>query len=135
MDKAGTGIVADSSQPQGHSCTSDRMQIGARDGDVDCLADEVEAVLGHVATLARQKRVVGGGTVTGDDMDLVASSQPVVDQIEVFDGFDVHDGLLVGEVAAHDPVYCIEGVDVVGSVGFPEGNCKPFLGVSIEERE
>ena len=66
-------------------------------------------------------------------MDLVASPQPVVDQIEEFDGIDVHDGLLIGEVAAHDPVYCIECVDVVGSVGSPEGDGKPFFGMGVEK--
>src|SRR6185369_7197381 len=127
MDKAGSRIVADSSQPQGHSRASDRMQIGAGNGDVDCLADEVEAVLGDMAAFAREKRVVGGGSVTGDDMDLVSSPQPVVDEIEVFDGIDIHDGLLVGEMAAHDPVNGIEGFDVIAPVCSPEGNGDTFL--------
>ena len=58
MDKAGTGVVADPPQLQGDSRTSDRMQVGAWDCDVDRLADEVKAVLGDMATATRKQRIV-----------------------------------------------------------------------------
>ena len=73
--------------------------------------------------------------LAGDDVDFVASPQSAVDQIEEFDGFDVHDSLLVGEVAAQDPVDRIEGVDVIGSFSVAEGDGEPFFGVGVEERK
>jgi len=133
MDKTAAGVVADPANLQGHSRTFDGMQVNPREGDVDRPADEVEALLGNMAAAARQERVVGRGPVAGDDVDLVVSPQPAVDQVEEFDGIYVHDGLLVGEVATQNPVYCIEGFDVIGSVGSPEGNCEPFFCVGVEE--
>ena len=131
MNKAGPGIVADPPHLKCHGRTPDRMQVDAGDVNVDRLAVEVEAVFGYVAPVARQERVEGRRAEAGNDMDFVASTQPVIDQVEKFDGFDVHDGLLVGEAAAHDRVYRIECVDVIGSVGFPEGNGEPLFGVGV----
>lgn len=122
MDKAGARVVADPAQLQGDGRSPDVMQVGTRDGNVDSFTNEVEAMLGNVAAIVRQNRIVGWGPVAGDDVYLVAPSQSVVDQVEEFDGFDVHDRLLIGVVAAQYPVYRIEGFDVIGPVGFSEGD-------------
>ena len=133
MNKASTGIVADPPHLKSHGRTPDRMQVDTGDINVNSLAIEVEAVFGYVASVARQERVEGRGAEAGNDVDFVASPKPVIDQVEEFDGLDVHDGLLVGEAAAHDPVYRIEGVDVIGSIRIPKGNGDPLFGVGVEE--
>ena len=131
MNEAGTGIVADPPPLKSHGRTPDCMQVDTGDINVDSLAVEVEAVFGYVAPVARQERVEGRGAEAGNDVDFVASPKPVIDEVEEFDGSDIHDGLLVGEAAAHDRVYRIECVDVIGSVGFPEGNGEPLFGVGV----
>lgn len=126
MDKAGTRVVADPSQLQGHSRLPDRFQVDARDVDVHGPTEEVEAVSGDTPAFGHKERVVGRRPEAGDDVDLVSTSQPLIDKVEIFNGVDIHVGLLVGEVAAQNPVYRIECVEIIAAVRPPEGNREPF---------
>ena len=80
-----------------------------------------------------QKRVVGRGTVAGDDVNLVSSPKLLVDQVEILYGIDIHDGYLVGVVAPHDPVYGMQGVKVIRSIRPPEVNGESIVCVVVEK--
>lgn len=133
MDKAFAGIVADPSQLQGHGRMSDRSQVDTRNGDIDCPAFKVETVLGNLLFVGQKQRVVGRRPVAGDDVDLVTSTQPLVDKAEVFNGIDVHDGLLVSVVTAQNPVDRMQGVEIISTVPSPESNGEAFLCVGVIE--
>jgi len=95
VDKAFTGIITDPSQLQGHSRMPYLVQTDTRNGDVNGLADEVEAMAGDMSAITLKERVVGRGPIAGDDVDLVSSSQFLVNEVEIFNGIYI--------IPSHDP--------------------------------
>ena len=119
MDETCRRIIADPTVAEVQSGSPQLVQPHARNGDVDSLPLQVQAVLGDTMTFTAQQTVILGRTVARNDVEFVSSPQLLIHQVEMFDDPNVHIGDCSRIMAAEDPVEGLEGVGDVVPIRVP----------------
>jgi hypothetical protein len=133
MDEIGAGIVADAAASQEESRLLEAGEFDAGDTHIKGAPLQMEAFVGHTTPLALQQSVVARGAISGDNVNVVAAAELLIEKGEIVKGTGVNGVNLIGVVATQQVVKFAEGGRIVSTGGSAVGNAQTLAGVSVEE--
>lgn len=133
MDEVGPGVVADPPAIQEERRLLEAVEFDAGDAHIESTPLQMKTVGGNTVPLALQQGIVAGGTISGDDVNVVATAELLVEESKVVKGARVDRMDFVGVVAAQQTVKFAEGRRIVSAGGGTVYICQALAGVGVEK--